>query len=803
MKTSNQAECSKESVNKAQRQTTKAALLLLSFFIIIHFSFAQTSALSFSQIPLSSPELNSSGRGAIYWNGIFWDNASAPQVPSGTSTGRNGYIRFNWYEMETAQGVYNFTGGYPSLEFWLRYIMDRGEAVGLGVMTVCDGCDAPLDGGRAAYPAYLHTLMQEEAAGSRDWKASTGTWVPNWNSNNYLTRFEALLDTLSKFLNTKSYNGRPYRDVIDYIDIRGYGNYGEWHNAPYWNETPSGRVATSASLKRIIDAHITSFPNYPLTLLCGAFDAANASEIPKDVTYYALNASNNYGKFGWRRDNLGEHGTDAILANNPYSYNGSRFDTAILNRWKYAAVTGEPILGGGQYADAGPSYYDLRREINLYHIAHFGNGNYPGGEPSGAAFQDTIRNAFKLTGYRYYLTGGSVTSTLVQGQSFTVSVNWRNAGVAPLYEKRWKVYYELRNGSNVTVWSGISGFRPYLFLPGDSVVTDQFVLPGSVPAGSYSLKLVIRDSTGFRPPIQIAITGRAADGSYLLKTLNVAVAAPNQLPNANAGTDQSVVIPNVTLNGSASSDPDGSITAYRWRKLSGPSTYTFVDSTVTLPVVNNLLLGTYAFELRVTDNAGATDLDTVIVTSAATILPEYFEHAAITETNSHPELTWTMKTIATGTRFVVEYSTDGKYYQTAGEIASREGQLRYQFTDIDRTVQSTQYYRIAVVLQDQLLVYSAILHYQPVSDHLGKLQISPNPFSGVTWIRLSGSEAGEYQYAVYSTDGRCIRTAGFTKTASNNSLMIDLNQFPAGTYWIRVQKKDGGFQVSQQLIQIK
>ncbi len=591
------------------------ALIIVSFFFNGQVS-AQTTPVSFTKIPMSDPEIHGAGRGAIFWNGIAWNNSQAPQVPNGVSSGRNGYIRFNWYEMESAQGVYTLTGPYPSLEFWLRYIMDRGETVGLGVMSVCGGCDAPLDGGSAAYPAYLHTMMQAEAATSRDWKSSDGYWIPNWNSNNYLSRFEALLDTIAKFINTKSYNGRPYRDVVDYIDIRGYGNFGEWHNAPYWNQTPTGRVATSASLKRIIDAHINKFPNYPLINLCGAFDAGNASEVPVDVTQYALTASNNWGRFGWRRDNLGEYGTDAILANNPYSYNGYRFDTAILNRWKYAQVTGEPILGGGQYATGGPAYFDLRREINLYHIAHFGNGNYPGGDGATPSIQDTLRNAFKLTGYRYNLNGGTITNPMTPGLPFTVTLNWQNLGVAPFYGKNFRVNYELRNASNVAVWTGTSYFRPFLFLPGDSTVTDQFNLPNTVPTGTYTLRLIIRDSTGYRQPLPIAITGRAADGSYLIGTVTVGAPSANQPPVARAGADQVITAPVslVNLSGATSSDPDGTITTYSWTKISGPAGSVIQTPATAATQVTGLTVGSFFFRLTVTDNLGATASDTVIVT---------------------------------------------------------------------------------------------------------------------------------------------------------------------------------------------
>ena len=90
----------------------------------------------------------------------------------------------------------------------------------------------------------------------------------------------------------------------------------------------------------------------------------------------------------------------------------------------------------------------------------------------------------------------------------------------------------------------------------------------------------------------------------------------NQAPSANAGGNQSVTLPvnSVTLSGSGS-DPDGSIAAYNWSKISGPSQYNINAGNINNPTISNLTQGTYTFRLTVTDNSGATassDLDIVV-----------------------------------------------------------------------------------------------------------------------------------------------------------------------------------------------
>jgi hypothetical protein len=84
--------------------------------------------------------------------------------------------------------------------------------------------------------------------------------------------------------------------------------------------------------------------------------------------------------------------------------------------------------------------------------------------------------------------------------------------------------------------------------------------------------------------------------------------ATNTLPTANAGAAQSINAGvTVTLNGSASSDSDGSIASYAWTQTSGSavtlSSTTTAQPTFTAPAVTTA--ATLTFSLVVTDNRGA------------------------------------------------------------------------------------------------------------------------------------------------------------------------------------------------------
>lgn len=89
----------------------------------------------------------------------------------------------------------------------------------------------------------------------------------------------------------------------------------------------------------------------------------------------------------------------------------------------------------------------------------------------------------------------------------------------------------------------------------------------------------------------------------------------NQPPVARAGDSISIQLPNnqVTLDGSRSSDPDGTILTYKWNRDSGPETVAIVNPDSATTLVTDFVEGDYVFKLTVTDNDGAVNEDTVSV----------------------------------------------------------------------------------------------------------------------------------------------------------------------------------------------
>jgi hypothetical protein len=104
--------------------------------------------------------------------------------------------------------------------------------------------------------------------------------------------------------------------------------------------------------------------------------------------------------------------------------------------------------------------------------------------------------------------------------------------------------------------------------------------------------------------------------------------APNQAPLANAGPSQNVTIPaTITVNGTGT-DADGHIVAYLWSQVTGPNGSTITNPGSPTTTINGVTAGSYIFQLMVTDDDGATGVDTMVL-----------------KVNPAPELTLTLQPV--------------------------------------------------------------------------------------------------------------------------------------------------------------
>jgi predicted secreted protein len=151
-------------------------------------------------------------------------------------------------------------------------------------------------------------------------------------------------------------------------------------------------------------------------------------------------------------------------------------------------------------------------------------------------------------------------------------------------------------------WKQTSG-TPTVTLSNASAARATFVAPSS--AATLAFTLTVTDDGG------------ATDTATVTVTVSAATPAPgNTPPVADAGGAQSVRSgATVTLDGSASHDPDGSIVRYAWAQTSGSPGISLAGASTAQPTfIAPGGSATLGFTLTVTDDADATATATVTVT---------------------------------------------------------------------------------------------------------------------------------------------------------------------------------------------
>lgn len=118
--------------------------------------------------------------------------------------------------------------------------------------------------------------------------------------------------------------------------------------------------------------------------------------------------------------------------------------------------------------------------------------------------------------------------------------------------------------------------------------------------GVYTFSLKVTDSAGQSGSAQV----------------HVFVKPPtNNPPTAEAGNNLTISLPQtwVVLDATNSSD-DNKIVSFKWTKVDGPSTVTFVNANSSKTNVTGLTKGKYVFRVNVTDDNNNSANDTVTVT---------------------------------------------------------------------------------------------------------------------------------------------------------------------------------------------
>ena len=223
---------------------------------------------------------------------------------------------------------------------------------------------------------------------------------------------------------------------------------------------------------------------------------------------------------------------------------------------------------------------DMENEAGLdYRLAPAGDF-YDEAHPAPSGYQK-MANAW-LDGLMQILPRANAGSDQIANPGATVSLNGTQS-------------YAAKGAITAYSWAQIAG-SPSVAVLNSSSATASFTAPDVGARTSLTFELEITDANGFQHWDTCVITLNAA-------------------PVADAGADQQANAGSVvTLNASGSYDPDGTLSAYQWTQLTGPTvTIRNANSAVASFVAPASGGADLSFKVVITDNTGATRSDTSIV----------------------------------------------------------------------------------------------------------------------------------------------------------------------------------------------
>ncbi len=291
----------------------------------------------------------------------------------------------------------------------------------------------------------------------------------------------------------------------------------------------------------------------------------------------------------------------------------------------------------------------------------------------------------------------------------------------------------------------------------------------------------------------IDVTGKSYLGTITLAPFSSAVlirngAITSQPPIANAGTDQTITLPTnyINLSGSAT-DPDGNILAYTWTEISGPAA-TIVSPNSQSSSVTGLLMGSYKFQLTVTDNKGAIGKDSLQITVIESVLPLTLLTFKGQPVNSKVSLTWETANEKNVSGFDIEKMAGNKWVKI-GFIQSAGGSLAendYFFSDY-LPVTALNFYRLKIVDIDGKYVYSDIINVEVKPNKNVVYQNVPNAFSGITTIRYEVADKTLVKITVFNEAGSqiAVLTNGIRQPGSYQ-IQWNAETIPSGNYFYAV-----------------
>ena len=330
-------------------------------------------------------------------------------------------------------------------------------------------------------------------------------------------------------------------------------------------------------------------------------------------------------------------------------------------------------------------------------------------------------------------------------------------------------------------WTYISG--PSTFAIANP--TAPKTLLQNLQAGVYVFELTVTDNRGAKASARVTITVQSA---------------ANKPPVANAGSDKTLTLPqnSTILDGSASYDPDGTIVSYAWTQVWGAAA-TLSTPNAAQTGVSGLQQGTYIFELRVTDNSGASSTARVTVTVNAANSQPPVSLPGADQTIRLPESTVTLDGTAS-------YAPNGQIRQYSWKLVSGPGPASIISPSAARTRitgLSEGIYVFELMVTDNLNNTARATVQITVQSSSGdkQLRLFPNPAVDNIQVRLKANTIQNATLRIFNSNGTLVRTIPIGTQQETWNQTVNVNDLTGGLYIMKISG-DRGLNISTKFVKV-
>jgi K319-like protein/type IX secretion system substrate protein len=297
-------------------------------------------------------------------------------------------------------------------------------------------------------------------------------------------------------------------------------------------------------------------------------------------------------------------------------------------------------------------------------------------------------------------------------------------------------------------------------------------------------------------------------------TVSVIVNPATQKVVVSAGSNQSISMPtsSVILTGTAT-DASGTIKSYLWTQVSGPNTSSITNATSITTTITGLIVGTYVFQLKATDNNNVSGTATVSVTVTPSAVNIVSVSAGANQTITLPLNSVVLTATVTDSK-LSNPSFTAWWSQTSGPSASSLATPYNAKTTITKLVAGTYVYNVSITDPNGSATATVSVTVNPAvktaafqspvevthdtastdivaavakniltdSSGLRSLSLYPNPATGTITFRIYNEAIGNMTINIYDMSGKMVMSKEYNKPSTYFSTSINLSSLYQGTY---------------------